>query len=424
MGLKERIKNIPNSAGVYIFKDKFGRILYIGKANKLRQRLNSYFGRYLSSKTQVLISKVRDISYILTISPSQAQLLEAALIKRYLPTYNVSLRDDKSFPLIRITDEDFPIVSICRKKKKTKKDKSRYFGPYTNVKLLRQALKEIRRIFGFRSCLRLPKSPCLYFRLKLCPGCCGGKISPAGYKEVIKEIEMFLESRYEELLNSLIFKMKQASKEERFEQAAKIRDQIRALSTFSQPQGAFDNISELQGLKTLLKLDRQPLRIEAFDISNIFGKEACGSMVSFYRGLPDKKNYRHFRIKTTEAIDDYKMLKEVIHRRYSRLIRENSGLPDLIIIDGGRSHLRVANEEVRKLGIDLPLISIAKPARQPTGAIRKEDREKIYTKHNVYPLRINSATPALNLILRVRNEAHRFAISYHHVLRRKKIIGK
>lgn len=425
MVLKERLRDIPTSAGVYIFKDENGGVLYIGKANNLRQRLRYYLGRFLSSKTQTFVSKIKDVSYIMTSSSAQAQLLEAALIKRHLPVYNISLRDDKSFPLIRITDESFPVVSICRRKKRSEKDTSIYFGPYTSAKLLREALKTIREIFGFRSCLRMPRKPCLYYRLRLCPAPCIGKINSGQYREIIENIQMFLESRYEELLSVLSYKMKQASQEQRFEKAARIRNQIHALSTIGQSKISSSCLNELEGLSYLLRLEKLPLRIEAFDISNIFGKEACGSMVSFYKGVADKNNYRRFRIKAGEDIDDYKMLREVIQRRYSRLIEENLPLPDLIIIDGGRSHLLVADKEIKKLGIGIPIVGIAKPNKVTKGNILKtRGRESIYIKDKVGPIRLDSDTPALNLIRRIRNEAHRFALAYHHILRRKKIIGK
>ena len=202
------------------------------------------------------------------------------------------------------------------------------------------------------------------------------------------------------------------SKEQKFEEAAKIRDQIEALSVMAESSGRFSRKDELEDLKNLLQLAKLPERIEAFDISDISGKEATGSMVSFFRGMPDKNNYRRFRIKTIQSIDDYKMLAEIIQRRYSRLIRENLAFPDLALIDGGRSHLLTAEREMNKLGIHIPLVSIAK------------DRENIYTKEKGHPIKLDTDTPALNLIRRVRDEAHRFAVSYHHILRRKKTIGK
>lgn len=409
-GLKEKIANLPDAPGVYLFKDAQGKIIYIGKAKSLKKRLSFYFGRYLSSKTQAMVSKVSDIQYKLTSSESLAQILEASLIKDNQPQYNVSLKDDKTFPLIRITDEEFPVVSICRRKVPQKKDASLYFGPYTNAGLLRQALKTIRKTFGFRSCKNMPTQPCLYYRLDLCPAPCIGKISSGEYKEIIRNIRMFLESKYEALITKLSHTMQKLAEEQRFEEATKTRDQLNALSAIGQSPAYFSQ--EPQDLKNLLRMDKLPQRIEAFDISNITGKEATGSMVSFYKGLPDKNNYRRFRIKTVGSIDDYAMLREVIWRRYSRLLKENLPLPDLVLIDGGKGHLKVAEDEIRELGINIPSVSIAK------------DRENIYIKGRAKPIKLTCDTPALNLIRRIRNEAHRFAQAYHQVLRRKKIIGR
>jgi len=417
-----KVQGLPDTPGVYIFKDKEGNILYIGKAKSLRKRLYTYFRPVLSFKNQKLISKVKDIEYQITPSESQAQLLEASLIKKYQPPYNISLKDDKSFPLIRITHEEFPAIYICRKKKLAASDiaLSRsyleeadvYFGPYTNVKLLRQALKTIRKIFGFRSCKKMPKKPCLYFRLNLCPAPCAGKITAPDYQEIINHIKMFLSSKYEDLLNKLSLKMQALAEEKKFEEAAKIRDQIMALSVMNQITKPEINLIALEDLKRILKLEKLPQRIEAFDISNISGKLATGSMVSFYKGKPDKNNYRRFRIKTVEGINDYKMLEEIIYRRYQRLISENLPLPDLVLIDGGRAHLRVAKRVIEKLGIKIPLVSIAK------------DKENIYLEKRRIPIKLNIDTAGLNLIRQIRDEAHRFALKYHHLLRRKEIIDK
>ena len=410
--LKTIIANLPDAPGVYIFKDAGGEIIYIGKAKDLKKRVQSYFSRFLSDKTQALVAKIADIEYKLTPSESQAQLLEAALIKEKLPIYNISLKDDKSFPLIKITDEKFPIVSIYRRKKAKASDTALYLGPYTNVKLLRQALKVIRKIFGFRSCKKMPKKACLYGRIKLCPSPCIGKISSQEYQEIIQNIKMFLDSQYESLLSRLAAKMQEAAREKSFEEAAKIRDQINALSALGQTQTGFNLKDELTDLKKLLQLEKLPQRIEAFDISNISGKEATGSMVSFFRGSPDKNNYRRFRIKTVEGIDDYKMISEVVHRRYLRLVQEKLPLPDLILIDGGRAHLSTAKRELDNLSLKIPLVSLAK------------DQENIYFPNKAQPIKLNSDTPGLNLIRRIRDEAHRFAIKYHHLLHRKKVIGR
>jgi len=410
--LKNKIAKLPDAPGVYLFKDIRGTVIYIGKAKALKKRVQSYFSRALDAKTQALVSKIADLEYRVTGSEAQAALLEASLIKANLPQYNIDLRDDKSFPWIRIGGEDFPLVSIYRRKKRQQDSGARYFGPYTNVGLLRQAVKQMRRIFTFRSCKKMPKEACLYYRLKLCPAPCIQKIDQAQYKEILDEITLFLDSKYEELLGRLAQKMQGLAREQKYEEAASLRDQISALSAFSQGPNVRPGINELEDLKNLLKLKQLPQRIEAFDISNIFGKEATGSMVSFYRGFPDKDNYRRFRIKTVEGIDDYKMLAEVICRRYTRLAEEKLPLPDLVLIDGGRAHLSVAGKEIKKLGLGLALVSIAK------------ERENIYAPNTSKPIRLQFDRPALNLIRRIRDEAHRFAVSYHHILRRKKIIGK
>ncbi len=410
--LKHKVSELPEVPGVYLYKDAGGNIIYIGKAKSLKKRVSSYFNRFLSAKTQNLVSRIADLEYLVTPSEAQAQLLEAALIKDHQPFYNISLKDDKSFPMIGITNEDFPLITICRKRNIKFDKTAEYFGPYTNAQGLRDSLKVVRRIFGFRSCKTLPKKECLYCRLGLCPAPCIGRITSQEYKELVGRIKLFLGSRYEELLYELTNKMRKFSKEHDFESAARIRDQINALSVFTQGRINSTGLNELEDLKNLLKLKIVPERIEGFDISNISGKSACGSMVSFYKGLPDKSNYRKFRIKLTHKIDDYGMLREVVFRRYQRLKNENLALPDLILIDGGKGHLFTAFEVIKSLGLVIPMMGIAK------------EHEHIYILGKDKPIKLKNDTPALNLIRRVRDEAHRFAVSYHHVLHRKKIIGK
>ncbi len=407
--LKEKISAMPDAAGVYLMQDKAGKVIYIGKAKSLKKRLRDYLGRDLSAKTVALMSNVADIEYKACPTESLALLLEAGLVHQYKPKYNVSLRDDKSFPFVKITHEEFPAIYITRKREK---DAARYLGPYTNVKLLRYALKIIRRNFPYRSCRRLPKKACIYYRLKLSPAPCIGKISKGEYTKTIKNISLALEGKTEDLLVRLSAEMNRKSSGHDFEGAAKIRDQIYALSALGQGWLRTPAKNGIQDLRGLLKLDRIPFRIEAFDISNISGQEACGSMVSFYNAQPDKNNYRRFRIKTVEGIDDYKMLSEVVQRRYAYLLEEKLALPDLILIDGGRSHLLAAQKQLQNLGLKIPLVSIAK------------DKENIYTETNLKPIKLDSDTAGLNLIRRIRDEAHRFALSYHHVLRRKKVIGR
>jgi excinuclease ABC subunit C len=250
----------------------------------------------------------------------------------------------------------------------------------------------------------------LYFRLNLCPGPCCGKISVKDYRALIGNIKLFLDSKYDQLIDKLSRDMQQASRLQRYEQAAKLRDSINALSSIGRSRRNFSSIYELEDLQKLLGLKKLPLRIEGFDISNLSGKEATAAMVSFHKGVADKNNYRRFRIRTVEAIDDYAMMREAVMRRYSRLVRENKPLPDLIIIDGGKQHLLAAQNELEKLGLDIPITAIAKV------------EENVYIKGKVDPVQMTEDTPALNLIRRIRDEAHRFCRKYHHLLRKKKIL--
>lgn len=407
--LKDKISALPDSPGVYLFKDSHGQIIYIGKAKILKKRVSSYFTRPLDTKTQAMVSKIADLQYRTTSSESLALIFEAALVRRHKPRYNVSLRDDKSFPFVRITNEDFPRICVMRKREA---DGSRYIGPYTSAGLLREALKTIRRYFPYRSCKVMPRQECMYYRLGLSPAPCTGRISRQDYANNLQKIIMILEGKTDTLIRQLGEEMDSRSRNKEYEAAAKIRDQINALSAIGAMSAGFDSAAENEDLQRLLGLKKPPLRIEAFDISNISGQEACGSMVSFYKGKPDKNNYRRFRIKGVSGIDDYAMIGEIVRRRYLRLIEEGLALPDLILIDGGKAHLAVAKAELRALNLSIPLASIAK------------EEENIYTTGRAEPLRFHSDTPALNLVRRVRDEAHRFAVSYHHILRRKRIIGK
>jgi excinuclease ABC subunit C len=425
---KAKLIYIPNSPGVYIFKDKSGNPLYIGKARSLKKRVSSYFSRPQSLKIQIMTSKIVDLDYMVTKSEAQAQLVEAKLIKENLPPYNTAFRDDKSFPLICISNEDFPVVWVGRRTNRRLKDSAYYhLGPYTNAGLLRQALKSIRHIFGFRSCFKMPKRPCLYYRLRLCPAPCIGGISVRKYKGIIRNIVLFLEGKHEDLVNKLTDKMQRLAARRKFEEAAGVRNQIQALSSLSPRQyiGGGDIFRESVELKETLGLNIRPQRIEAFDVSNISGSSACASMVSFYEGRPDKGNYRRFRIKGVKGIDDYKMLEEAVGRRYRRLIDERGPLPDLIIIDGGKGQLNIVGRKLKELGLRLSVISIAKPGKKAYGFMGDKQGEKIFTLYHRAAIRLKpDSLCALRLIQRIRDEAHRFALAYHHILRRKKIIGK
>lgn len=401
--LKKIFLAAPDACGVYLMQDRFGQVLYVGKAISLRKRLLSYLSKDINDKTAALISQVARVEYRLAANEALALLLEASLVHDLKPKYNITLKDDKSFPLVKITQDKFPAVYITRKKDPS----GRYLGPYINAKLLKDALKIIRRSFGFRSCRNLPKQSCIYYRINLCPGPCIGKIKVKEYQALIDQIVLILEGRTELLIQRLHKSMQAKAQVHDFESAARIRDQIIALSELSSAPDQTSRQKELEDLKKRLGLADLPQRIEGFDISNLFGRSAVGSMVSFSQALADKNNYRRFRIKELSVIDDYKMLAQVVMRRYQRLVRENKALPDLVLIDGGKGHLLTAAGVLKKLNLKIPLVSIAK----------KE--EHIYSSQRSVSLNFPPDAPALNLIRRIRDEAHRYALSYHRLLRKK-----
>ena len=414
MDLKEKVSGLPAQPGVYIFKDDAGKVLYVGKASSLRNRVRSYFQRSKDHvpRIEALVAKVRDIDFVTTATEAEALLYESNLIKEHQPKYNVELRDSKTYPLIKITmAEDFPRVMAARGKRS---DGSIYFGPYTDATLLHEAVKAIRRIFMFRTCVSLPKKACVYDDLGLCSAPCEGKISKEGYSDRIKEVILFIEGKKGELIRRLSGKMKEYSAQKRFEEAAGVRDQIEALSTaVSRRTSAASGGAGMAELAEVLGLKAIPRHIEAFDISNIKGESACGSMVAFRDGRPDKSNYRMFRIKDIKGQDDYAMMREIVRRRYKGVLKEGRDLPDLILIDGGRGHLSSAAIETRALGLGkIPMIGLAKIF------------EHIYTLDRALPIALPPSSKALQLIQRVRDESHRFAIRYHHILRRKALVGE
>jgi excinuclease ABC subunit C len=412
MDVKESIKDIPHLPGVYIMKDASGEVLYIGKAKDLSKRVSNYFQESTPKTARhiQLLEKVKGLDYVITGSEEEALIYEANLVKEKKPKYNVELKDDKSFPLLKIIlNEKFPRLIITRKKVD---DGSRYFGPYTKARLLRNAVSILKNIFPLRICRKIPSESCLAYHIGQCLGPCINKIDEKSYNEIVEQLILFLEGKKTRLIQELTDKMKEFADKKNFEQATVIRNRLSALLEVSDRKTAdyssWGNIA--LKLKKILRLSKLPLKIEAFDVSNISGKEATGSMVYFNNGVPDKSNYRKFRIKNVKGIDDYAMMKEIVARRYKRLKEENKGLPDLIIIDGGKGHLTTAYKELLKLNLSyIPLIGIAK------------QEEKIYTLASQKPLDINRDSEILHFIQSIRDEAHRFALKYHHTLRRANI---
>ena len=544
--ITQKLENIPQQPGVYLFKDRNKKVIYVGKAKKLRPRVRSYFqaGRVEGAKLQRLVKVIADLETIVTDSEIEALILEANLIKEYKPRYNVNLKDDKSFPYIRVTNETFPRIFPTRR---IVKDGSKYFGPYTDVGSMRSLLKTVKRLFPVRNC-NLPLTAktigdgkfkvCLNYHIYKCLGPCEGFVDEAEYGQIVKHIIDFINGRDRIVISELQKKMETAAENMEFEKAGRIRDQINAIKDFQYKQkvitpeaidqdiitahiedddacGVIFKIREgriigrlqyylsgvegetmaivlnhfmmqyylktdfipqeiylpemmseaayieqwlgqkrgnrvelkvplrgekakllkmatqnakllLQELKLQkmkakdymphsvkalqrdLRLPKPPRRIEAFDISNISGTNPTASMVTFVNGQAHKSNYRRFKIRTKATPDDFAMMAEAIERRYSRVLKEKSTLPDLILVDGGKGQLSAAVNVLQKLNIEnQSVIALAKRL------------DEVFVPEVSDPQNIPKTSSGLKLLQRIRDEAHRFAIEYHRKLRDK-----
>lgn len=535
--IKEKLALLPNKPGVYIMKNAHGEIIYVGKAIILKNRVRSYFqaGSSSSPKVRVMVAQIVDFEYIVTANEVEALILESNLIKKHRPHYNILLKDDKSFPYIKLTlQEDFPRVFITRK---LLKDGAKYFGPYTSAGAVHQTIKLLRKIFPLRSCSKMDnRRPCLEYHIKRCLAPCSGNINQEDYMQMAQSIELFLEGRSDLLLKELKVLMREASENMRYEEAAILRDQINSIETLRQQQTAVTFAGDVdvvgmaldeQGvcvqvffvragkvigrdhflltaskedsetdilsafvqqyynkvafvpkeillpldlleaetivlsdwLSTLKKQKVQILspkrgmkkdlldlanenaaillkeenelrqqkehaelkavnilqnslgieeyihRIDCFDISHIQGSETVASMVVFKDGKESKKDYRRYKLKTVEGKpDDFKSMQEVVLRRYSKY----EDLPDLIVIDGGKGQLSSALEVIRGLGLEMPVVGLAKRL------------EEIFQEGCSESILLPKDSPAIHLMQRIRDEAHRFAITYHRKLRSKR----
>lgn len=421
--LREKIKTFPEEPGVYLMRGEKGEVIYVGKAKALRKRVQSYFlGKDESPKTQAMMEEVQDIETITVRSESEALILEYRFIKEHRPKYNVRLKDDKRYPLVRVSvQEPMPRITVVRV---AKDDGARYFGRYTDAGALRRTLDLLHKIFRYRDCHpRLPTRKdwkhCMTYKLGLCVAPCIGEVTHDEYRRIIDEICLFLEGKSRQLIDVLETRMKEAARHQEFEKAAEIRDNIDAvkkvLSTRKTEIPLFrrrldEAESEMRELKVALKMEAFPRVIEAFDISNIMGKQSVGSMVYFENGYPNKNHYRRFKIKTVEGINDFAMMQEVVRRRYSRLVEERKPLPDLILIDGGKGQLSAALGILWELGLQ---------NRAVVGLAKRY--EELFLPHRSEPVVLPRTSRALKLVQRVRDEAHRFAIAYHKLLRQKRI---
>ncbi|OGC21938.1 hypothetical protein A2291_05880 [candidate division WOR-1 bacterium RIFOXYB2_FULL_42_35] len=412
------MKSLPDKPGVYLFKDNKGLIIYVGKAKSLRKRVASYFQPHDDIKTQILAGRLRDVEYIATGSESDALILEDRLIKKYQPRYNISLKDDKTYPSLKLTiHEEWPRLLFVRKKEQ---DGSLYFGPFPGG-VAREAILLVKKIFPIRWCKESPlkkrQQPCLFYRIGNCSGPCIGKICRKDYLNLIRGILLLLKGKSDKALKKLNQEMKKASRVLDYEMAAYLRDKIKTLQKLLEGQGLRKapvplNLADLTELKTVLRLRKSPLRIEAFDVSNISGSNMVGAMVVFYGGIPLKKDYRRFKIRSVEdKPNDVAAILEVIKRRYTLSLSKRLPLPDLILVDGGHAQVNAAKQALKEAGLtSLPMIGLAK-------------REETICFASGEDLKLPKTSAALRLLQRVRDEVHRFAITFHREKRKKSLFA-
>lgn len=420
-----QIRQLSQKPGVYLYRDRFGRVIYVGKARNLRKRVAQYFHpsrrEFGDRKLRALLESVWYLETHEVKSEPEALLLEGKLIKEYRPRYNVSFRDDKKFLLVKVNLNDpFPKFEMTRVQKE---DGARYFGPFAHSTSLRKTLRLVNRTFHLRECS--PAVPgendfkhCLDHTIKNCSAPCVNKISREQYLAKVREACAFLEGQTREMVAGLEKEMRAAAERMDFEKAAKIRNLIEDLKLTTKPvkrfvrnfTGKIDPDRDATELQAALSLPVPLGLIECFDISNISVTHKVASMVCFRNGKPDRYNYRKYRIKTVEGQDDFASMAEVVRRRYARVLNEKGRLPDLIIVDGGKGQLSSALRELRALGLErVPIIGLAK------------QREEIFRPGSSEPLVLDHNTGALKLLQRIRDEAHRVANEYHQLLLKRRL---
>ena len=411
--LRQKIKNLPETPGVYIYRNQKGEILYIGKATSLKSRVGSYFSGAHNDRIEKMVEQISDLEIKKTDSVLEALILESNLIKKYKPKYNVQLKDDKSFSYFAITQEKFPRVLILRETDLTnpnlaspfpkgRNGRRLVFGPYTSKKQMAIALKIIRRIFPFHALKAQTEKSCLDFELGLCPGPYAEAISQKEYQKNIQGIRLILEGKKGNLIRKLKKEMTIYAKAENFEKAGVIRNQIFALQ-YIQDVALIAKEEKIES--------REKIRIEAYDISNISGDFAVGSMVVFSGENPDKSQYRKFKIKTVSGSNDVAMMREVLTRRF----QNDWPLPQLILLDGGLGHLNMAEKIIKSFNLDIPLVAIAKgPERKKTKVIKNLS--------GIVNSEISAILDNPLILKRIMDEAHRFAITFHKKVRRRSFL--
>lgn len=429
----EKVRSkFPTTSGVYLFNDQAGRVLYIGKAKNLRARVGSYFLKAAAEdpRTRDLVREAYDVDYLDAESEVDALLMESRLVKDIQPKFNKELRDDKTFPYLQITThEDFPRVEITREPRDRG---AKLYGPFTSVGALRGALQVLQKIFKFRTCsLDIEEGderwrwfrPCLLASIDQCTAPCNLRVSKEDYRRDVQRLKVFLEGGKKRLLKELREEMQAAAAELRYEKAARLRNEIRLLERLdergdleedAQPEVFYvDPKKGLAGLQKVLKLEKPPRTIEGVDIAHLGGGETVASLVQFLDGLPFKPGYRRYRIREVQGIDDFASIREVVARRFQQLADDQLAQPDILLIDGGKGQLAKGLEAFAVLGIEPPtVISLAK----------KE--EEIFVPGRSEPIVLSRNSFALRLLQYVRDESHRFAQHYHHLLRKKKTLGE
>jgi len=424
----EKVKQFPTAPGIYLMKDAQGRVIYVGKAKNLRSRAGSYFHKTAADDKRICdwIAEVADVEFLIADSEVDAMLMEARLIKDIQPQYNRDLKDDKSFPYLQITTgEDFPRVNFTREPL----DRGvKLYGPFPRAKTLRGAIQVLQRVFKFRTCsLDIEEGdprwrwfrPCLLHSINQCTAPCNIRIDKESYRTDIRRLQLFLDGKKDVLLKEMNEEMREASKALQFEKAARLRDEIKALGAISlrgnlaqhaQPEVFYvDPRKGLKGLKKILKLDSIPRTIDGVDIAHLGGNEMVGSLVTFIDGLPFKPGYRRYQIKSVEGIDDFASIREVVTRRIKGLQERDEPFPDIWLIDGGKGQLSSALAAFETLKVVPPaLIALAKR------------EEEIFVQGRSDPIVLSRRSFALRLLQYVRDEAHRFAQHYHHMLRKKR----
>lgn len=424
-----KAKDLPRSPGVYLMKDDKGRVIYVGKSASLRDRVGSYFlaSTKIEARKAGLLEQVVDFEILQTDTEVEALLAENRLIKDIQPRYNARLMDDKTFPYLMITmDEDFPGVYITREPRSTG---VKLYGPFTSVTGLKQAITLLQKVFRFRTChLDIREAddkrrffrPCLLYPIRRCTAPCAAKISKEAYREDIQRFIEFLDGGKKRLLGQMEKQMVEASKELQFERAARLRDEIKMLialgeraekgsEAYWQPEAFVTNPQEgIIKLQEALGLSEPPRIVEGFDIAHLQGGEMVGSKVCFIDGAPFKDQYRRYKIKHGQGNNDFLSLQEVVSRRYREAGASQELYPDIVLIDGGLGQLHAALDAFASMEVKPPMvISLAK----------KE--ELIYVQGQDKPLHLSRNHAGLRLLQYVRDEAHRFAQHYHHILRRK-----